>query len=208
MKSYTDEALLLKLEEHDWSNYYKIKNPEDCWAYLYTTLITILDDLCPEKEMANVRKKNEWVTPELFELMRARDEKFKKAKKTKDPEEWSIAKSFRNKANEACSKAKNEYTLRKLEEDSGNPRKFWQHIKPLVGKASDVTKATIELDNIGEPKEVPNVLNTFFTTIGTKLKNNIQPLSTDEKNKLNGTDSSIKYNTNKCHHTFRKKSER
>lgn len=31
MKEYSEEALKLKLEEHDWSYYYTINNPQECW---------------------------------------------------------------------------------------------------------------------------------------------------------------------------------
>lgn len=199
MKNYSDEALTRKLNEYDWDEYYKIRDPEKGWVHLYNVLINVFDELCPEKKMTNVPRKNEWITVELFELMRARDDMFRKAKKSKDPDEWSLAKTFRNKANEACLKAKNEFTIQKLKEYGGNPRKFWQHIKPLVGKAVNKQKADIELDNATNELQVPEIFNKFFTTIGTKLKNRIQPLDKKEAKILKCS----KLTSDRKQHTFR-----
>lgn len=57
------------MENIDWSEFYESYNPDVCWESVY-------DKLCPEKTYINVRKKSEWLTAELFELMRERERKF------------------------------------------------------------------------------------------------------------------------------------
>lgn len=103
--------------------------------------------------------------------------------------------------NEACSKAKDEYIKTKLSEDAGNPRKFWKHLKPLFSRKSKSTGEEIILDNQKDPKEVPNIFNEFFTTIGCKLRIKY-PRSINLRIRL--VDASIHPPTNNLRFRFRK----
>lgn len=64
------------MENIDWSEFYESYNPDVCWEFMYSNLVSVYDKLCPEKTYINVRKKSEWLTAELFELMRERERKF------------------------------------------------------------------------------------------------------------------------------------
>lgn len=72
-------------------------------------MIEILDAECPEKTYNNVRRKNHWMSATLFELMRDRDSKYKLARKTNKDEDWEAARLSRNRTNEACKQAKNDF---------------------------------------------------------------------------------------------------
>lgn len=90
MRLFSVEKLEEALTALNWDEYYMITDPSECWDYLYIKVLSILDDLYPERTMNNVKKKSEWITQGLFELMRLRDEKFRLAKSTKDPDDWVI----------------------------------------------------------------------------------------------------------------------
>lgn len=49
MRSFSVEALEESLVTIDWSEYYQIKDPDDCWTYLYGKILGVLDELYPEK---------------------------------------------------------------------------------------------------------------------------------------------------------------
>lgn len=65
MKNFDEKELENRLNEIDWSTYYDLVNPEECWVHIYT-LIRVIDELYPEKAMTNVRKKTEWLTCNLL----------------------------------------------------------------------------------------------------------------------------------------------
>lgn len=67
-------------------------------------------------------------------------------------------------------------------EDEGNPRKFCQHLKPLLSSKSK--GEVIKFDSQTNPKQVSNIFNEFYTTIGCKLNDKINPLSQPEQLKL------------------------
>lgn len=96
MRSFSFEKLEDALLSINWDDLYQTEDPDECWDHLYSSMLKVLDDLYPEKTMNNVKKKSEWITQGLFELMKLRDDKFKLAKLTKDPDDWSNAKVYRN----------------------------------------------------------------------------------------------------------------
>lgn len=107
--------------------------------------------------------------------MHERYRRYKKAARTKEPEDWLLAKQSRNLVNNMCKRAKEEYVKMKLEEDKGDPRKFWSHLKPLFNDEDSKSTAKIELEEASD--SVPNTFNKFFTSIGMKIQKNIKPLT-------------------------------
>lgn len=71
MKNLDEKDLEQRIQQIDWSNYYTLESPAECWEFIYNALIEIMDELCPEKTMTNVKKKTEWLTSNIFELMKA-----------------------------------------------------------------------------------------------------------------------------------------
>lgn len=70
-------------------------------------------------------------------------------------------------------------------EDEGDPRKFWNNLKPLFSDTSNSTKHdVIYLDEQETLESVPQIFNEFFTQIGLKLKSKILPLSELGEHKL------------------------
>lgn len=207
MRLFSFEILEDALTAIYWNEYYRIPDPSECWNYLYTKILGVLDDLYPEKTMNNVKKKSK----SLFELMRLRDEKFRLAKLTKDTDIWTEAKNYHYKVNESCDLAKSEFVQGKLHDDAGDPRKFGKHIRPLFSDTSKGSKDKNEiyLDGQESVNSVPEIFNNFFTQIGMKLKNEIQPLDESELQKLTAahnpgakTGGAMPCNTDRFH--FRK----
>lgn len=69
-----------QIEIADWSEFDSCNDVTKCWAHMYAIYIQVVDLLCPEKTYTNVRKRSEWVTADLFALMKRRDKLFKTAK--------------------------------------------------------------------------------------------------------------------------------
>lgn len=104
-----EQLLREKLGELDWTEYFKIKSPENCWEHIYEKLLRVFDEIYPEQMHVNVRKKSEWRTSDLFALMRERERKYKIARQLNTIESWQEAKNCRNLTNDACRRAKNDF---------------------------------------------------------------------------------------------------
>lgn len=82
----------------------------------------------------NVPAKAKWITSELIELMLQRDNKFKEAKLTGNPDRWTEAKSPRNQVAEACKRAKRDYIKDNITQNQNDPKRFWKEIRKVWGK--------------------------------------------------------------------------
>lgn len=58
-------------------------------------------------------------------FLKERDCKYRTAKRTLDLQDWTELRKLRNKCTRIISKAKNDYVLAKLDEHSGDVKKFW-----------------------------------------------------------------------------------
>lgn len=62
------------------------------WTEMYIMYLIVLDRMCPIVEYVNVKCKQNWITPHLFELMKKRDYCYKIAHRTGDNADWIAAK--------------------------------------------------------------------------------------------------------------------
>lgn len=75
------EQLKKMLQDADWTSFYRENDINKAWAEMYRIYTLILDKLCPMVQYINVKKKQEWITPNLFEMMKRRDYLYRLAKK-------------------------------------------------------------------------------------------------------------------------------
>lgn len=183
LKDLNVEELAKQLNGADWEKFYKATDVDVMWNEMYNIYLSVLNRLCPLVEYVNVRRKQSWITPNLFELMKKRDYCYKIAQRTGNKDDWVAAKRQRNLTNDACSRAKGEFIKQKLKDDEGNPKKFWGHLAPLL-KETKQEQTSIELDGSDSTNTVPNMFNQFFSSVGVNLKSKIKPLNEEEKKKI------------------------
>lgn len=161
------------LQLMDWNEFYNTTDPNRCWEIMYLNFLESVDTLCPGKTFNEVKKRSEWVTSQLFELMIKRDHLFKEAK---NYDKWSEARQFRNTVNEACKYAKGDFIKQTLDREQGNPRTFWEKLKPLYDTKSVEKNVSVELDGCTSNEQVMDTFNSFFLTVGENLKKKSYPL--------------------------------
>ena len=105
-RNYNKEELREYLNTKDWTEYFNKTNPSDCWDMLLQSIETKIDNMCPLKQRT-VRDKNEpWLSNEIIEAIYDKDKAWKKAKKTKNPEDIITAKALRNEVKNMIRAAK------------------------------------------------------------------------------------------------------
>ena len=73
-------------------------------------------------------------------------------------------------------KLKNEYYTKQINENLGNTRQTWKVINEIVNKTSKTTKVEsikIESEVISDNSKIPNLMNSYFCSIGETLKANV-----------------------------------
>lgn len=109
--------------------------------------------------------------------MKEGDHRYKVAKRSSDPGDWAEHRRLRNKCTHLTSKAKNDYVVGKLEEYSGDAKKFWSLINSVF-TGSQPANANIKLTDPGTKIHTPedqcsDFMNNHPVNAGPKLANDL-----------------------------------
>ena len=108
-----------------------MENPNDCWEFIYRKITLELDRMCP-LEKRKVRQSNKpCLTNEILEAIYDKDQAWKLAKVTKDPNDLAIARRLRNNVKDIIRRAKRDFIQEKLVRDTTATKQNWnkQHVE-------------------------------------------------------------------------------
>ena len=144
--------------------------PDCCWDQLSKMIIDTLDQMAPLRTSTFRKDKPEWLTAELIETMKDRDQAMKMACRTKNIDDKRNARKLRNLANKSIKSAKSNYLLNKLELYHNGPKKFWQTINDILPhtKSSGINILSHQGVQMSD-KEMSEEINYFFANVGAKL---------------------------------------
>lgn len=174
---YVKDEFQKDLLNYDWTKFFQTLCPEKAWILLYQVILDYADKHCPFRDYVSKKELPSWLNNEILEFLKERDFKYRRAKRTSDPEDWIEVKRLRNKCTRLISMAKNNYVLGKLDEYSGDAKKFWTVINSVFS-GSQVTRANIKItDPVTKselPEEqIPDYMNNFLVQAGPKLANDL-----------------------------------
>ena len=107
-------------------------------------------------------------------LSKDRDRAWANAKISGSVQDWETARRFRNWCNNAVKAAKADYIKSELNNNSSDPKRFWNNIKSVL---PDQSSGNIDIVNditgsILPKDQQPQVINDFFVSVGEKLAKN------------------------------------
>ncbi|XP_072023357.1 uncharacterized protein [Amphiura filiformis] len=117
-------------------------------------------------------KKAPWLTDDIIKLMRERDCLKKKAIKTGLSKDWSDFRSMKNRVNYEIKHSKKSYVANSIQTNSNNTKQVWNTIRQIIpgkSKGTSITCIKGVNGNETEPKDIANIMNTFFANIGPDL---------------------------------------
>lgn len=185
LKYFCNDFYKEKLLSLNWEDLYNSNDPNKVWEILVNSIRTILDKYYPFKTYKNVPTKANWITNEIFEIMKQRDNLYKRAKILNSEDLWLEAKRLRNLTASMCKKAKTEFISNNLTNNQSNPKKFWSDIGNIWNKKED---NSVSETNLYDPADgvlrsgpyVGEIFNTYFSSVGEKLYKNIAWLTQAE----------------------------
>ena len=68
-----------------------------------------LEEVCPIKTLTIPVNSPKWLNRDIIELMRDRDAAYRRARKHNNPDDWNLAKFYRNRTEEAINYNKSKY---------------------------------------------------------------------------------------------------
>jgi len=88
-------------------------------------------------------------------------------------------KTYKSAFQRILRAAKKLYYQHKIEQNASNPKKTWQTLNEILGKTmGSATISQIKINGIPEddPDKMADHFNKFFTSIGKKISNSVQPV--------------------------------
>ena len=142
------------------------------------------------KDFKFAKQKPKWISDDLIELMKNRDASLKQYIKTRSEEDKKEMRRLRKFVTIATRNASNEYITAQLETHQKNPNKFWKQISDILPSKTDNQNFDNTKNDNNETiakEDFPNIINTYFATIGKKLDENFRHMpnfSNDNRNNI------------------------
>ena len=173
MKNYCAEGFIELLRNTDWSKCFNSTCVNTSWKSFKEIFVNILDDVCPVKEIRLKQRTEAWMTTEIYEMIKSRDEFLYKFKKHGSQSDYKEFCKFRNRIQREIKLAKSNYFSNKIEENRNNPRKLWQQLKELgyKNKGNEGAKIILKINDeiCHDSRTIADHFNEFFTTVATNL---------------------------------------
>lgn len=173
MKNYTKDILNDKLNSVQWSSLYLCRNVENAWETFRSIFHSILDDIAPFRDMKIRQHTEPWMTSEILDGIRKRDELLSIYNKDKKENYHKEFCKQRNQVQRDIKRAKEEFIAGKIEENKKSPKKLWQHLKSLGYSSKKIDGSSIVLNVAGQAchnlSDIANHFNSFFTTVASSL---------------------------------------
>ena len=179
LKHYTQEAFIEKLEQTDWSELYLCRNVNQAWEMFRKLFQSTLNSIAPYKEIKIKQNSEPWMTSEILDNIRKRDQYLTSYKKTGSKHLYLDYCKLRNLVQRNVKKAKEEYVANKIEENKNAPKKLWEQLKTLGYSSKQKNNACVVLkvdgQNCHNLNDIANIFNNFFTTVASKLVEKLSP---------------------------------
>ena len=152
---------------------------EVAWKAVEMKLGQLLDHQCPIKKVKTHKIRVLWMTTELLAAIKLKDNLMIKARTTRSPDDWIVARKARNKIRNTIKRAKRKFYVTLLMKYKNDGKKFWRVVREVIAGDNSSHRA-IRLKDEDTNSEIPlsnaaSVINTFFATIGSKLDTNNTP---------------------------------
>ena len=114
-RNYDSQNFIDLLGNCDWEHFLRSEDPNIMWELLLGNIKMSIDQLCPPKDFKIKKFKEPWISRELLELIKDKDNMLKKAKKTKLESDLIVAKRYRNDCLTKIRRAKSDFVKSELD---------------------------------------------------------------------------------------------
>lgn len=175
------EKLGKMLEREGWENVLQTRDPNQSTESFVIKLKNMISMSTKTRIISNRKRRlKPWITGGLLVSIRKRDTLKKEC--TLNRNNLALLnkyKNYRKMLSKLTQKAKYFYYKKLAQKNSGDPKKLWKVIKEATNDYAQrvEVKTIVNSDNIEltDKKLIADEFNSFFTSIGKKLADNITP---------------------------------
>ena len=175
----------------DWTNVLLGTNVDlsysSFWT-IYTDLYSVNFPLKRQRSNKNIHKTQNFMTQGILKSRETKNRLHKTAIMTPTDENILKYKTYKTAYQKIIRGAKKLYFTSKLTENASNPKKTWETLNEILGKA----KKSKEVDQINingvsekDPKLIANHFNSFFTKVGQEISDTVPPVAKQPEEYIN-----------------------
>jgi len=161
------------LTESNWENFFLCPDLNKSWQIFRDIFTHTLDKVAPVKEIKPKQRTEPWMTSEILDKIRQRDQLCHTFRKFRKAEDFKSFTRMRNLVQRMCRTAKADYFDNQIEENKCNPKKLWNQFKKLGYQHEVKSDSNIVLkidgENCHDNNSIANHFNSYFTTVASKL---------------------------------------
>jgi hypothetical protein len=171
------------LTNTDWASIYNDNDVDSSFNKFWSIFNDLYNEHLPMAHVKfnkNKHKINGYMTHELLEARATKLYLHKIAIKNKTQYDLDRYREYRNYYNTLIRQTKQKYYLDNLNRNIKNPKRSWE----LLKEATNLNKSKAKIDRIDkdgqiltEPLDIANEFNDFFTSVGVKIAESIEPTS-------------------------------
>ena len=184
---FDEKMFVLLIKNQDWNTFDHSLNPNDQWSFIRTRIIDILSIMCPYKRVFSRKYKPLWITPEIYRAIRERKRLLKLYRATGCYDILKQVYVLRNKVNSLVDKAKSDFVLRKLNQNTRNPKKFWKTVNDLIKEKIDIDIINVNFIDpstsiLVDKNDTHDFFNNFFANIAQSTRGRDEDIDTQYQN--------------------------
>ena len=169
-----------------WEDVLNESEVEKAYDIFERNFIEILNKHAPLKKKRVKNKESPWINDNILQIIRERNKQKQKAKETNLDADWKLYRKLRNRVTSQIRVAKKNYISNSIESCKGKSGDVWkslQYVLPKKNKSCAVTQIKHEGNDVSDKKEIAELFNSHFVSIGKKIQGNIQISSDKDCNK-------------------------
>lgn len=178
--TYVDNNKLLEnIKSESWNIIYNHNDPNYCYETFIDKIHTnILKSTKTIKYKSKNKKRKEWISRQILELMSQRDMLHQQC--LKFPYDINLKneyKKLRNKINNQIKYAKNNYLKGVIYNGKMDSKRIWEGVKRVTNtlkREQEITKICLQDKTFYNPDEIANTFNSYYKNVGYQLAKNIK----------------------------------
>ena len=136
-RNYNKEIFQENVIDDNWRHFFESNDPNECWKILENVIIKHLENMCPLKDFKINEYREAWMNRDFMELIIDKDKAMSLAKRSKNKDDFHIAKNMRNTVGELIFQAKKNHFEDEYEASKKDPKQFWNNIFTILPKNKD-----------------------------------------------------------------------
>ena len=172
-KNYDSDHFQNEIRNRDWT---QVMTADDCdlaWEALQGGIEEVLSRTCPVKMITLRKPQKPWLTVDILEQIKLKDDRMIEARASGDQALWIEAKRLRNRTKAMMGKAKAAYLQSVLTDTAKDSKAFWNTVHMILNPAKKSGQQINLLSNEGTPEppgDAAETINDFFINVAHDLR--------------------------------------